>query len=100
MAVYMVSFTIHSDSTYQDRYDSFMEQIKKGGLWWGDTTSFVAVRTDESMEEFCNRIYFKSSFDPAKDLFLILDYETQNGYTRGHVKDSYIFTLMPFVRKL
>jgi hypothetical protein len=100
MAIYLVSFDLKSDATYASRYKSFMEQVKKGGLWWADTTSFVAVKTDEDIDTFCRRIYVSSEFDSAKDLYLVLNADVKSGRVRGPVKDSYLFTLLPYVTKL
>ena len=100
MSIFLVSFDLKYDATYSKRYDSFMEQVKKGGKWWADTTSFVAVHTDETIDEFCSRIYLSSDILESKDLFLVLDAEVKSGRVRGPVSDQYLFTLLPFVKKL
>jgi hypothetical protein len=100
MPVYAVSFDLEYDSTYHDRYTSFMEQVKKGGDWWADTTSFVAVRTSETIDNFCSRIWSMSGFNSAKDLYLVLDTEKLSARIRGKIKDRDIFKLMPYLIEL
>jgi len=100
MAVYAVSFDLEYDSTYQDRYTTFMEQVKMGGAWWADTTSFVVVRTGETIDPFCTRIYTQSGFNSAKDLYLVCDTEKLSARIRGKFKDKDIFKLMPYLIEL
>lgn len=100
MAVYSVSFNIKYDDTYSARYDSFMEQVKKSGKWWAETTSYVVVETAESIDEFCSRIYAYSDFNASKDRYLVLDVNAKSGRYRGVNTDSDLFTLIPYVKKL
>jgi hypothetical protein len=100
MAVFAVSFDLHYDANYQDRYASFMEQVKKGGVWWADTTSFVVVRTAETIDTFCSRIYTQSSFNSTKDLYLVMDTEVKSARIRGKISDRDIFKLIPYLTEL
>jgi len=100
MSVFCVTFDLKYDSTYDSRYKSFMEQLKKSGTWWADPTSFVAVQSTETIDEFCHRIYVHSEFDESKDLFLVLDSEVKAGRVKGVVKDQDLFKLLPFVKKV
>ena len=100
MAVYAVSFDLEYDSNYQDRYTSFTDQVKKGDDWWADTTSFVVVRTTETIDTFCTRIYAYSSFNASKDLYLVVDSEIKSARIRGKIKDRDIFKLMPYLIEL
>ncbi|MFK4505433.1 hypothetical protein LPJ38_34765 [Bradyrhizobium daqingense] len=100
MAVFAVSFDLEYDTDYQSRYSSFMEQVKKTGDWWGDTTSFVIVRTAESIDSFCSRIYVDSRFNATKDLYLVSDTEKLSARIRGKIRDRDIFNLMPYLIEL
>ncbi|WP_409188588.1 hypothetical protein [Bradyrhizobium sp. RDM4] len=100
MATLSVSFDLEYDSTYQARYTSFMEQVKKSGLWWADTTSFVVVSTTESIDEFCSRIYVNSDFNATKDLFLVMDTEVKSARIRGKISDRDAFKLIPYLIEL
>lgn len=77
-----------------------MEQVKKTAPWWADTTSFVAVETSETIDDFCDRIYYKSSFNQSIDLFLVLDANIKSGRVRGKLRDQDLFKVLPFVKKL
>lgn len=100
MAVFAVSFDLEYDANYQSRYSSFMEQVKKTGDWWADTTSFVVVRTSESIDSFCSRIYIDSSFDASKDVYLVSDTEKLSARIRGKIRDRDIFKLMRYLIEL
>jgi len=100
MTVFTVSFSITFDDSYSQRYDSFMEQVKQGGKWWAETTSFVVVQTDETIDAFCSRIYVKSDFNATKDRYLVLDANAKDGRYRGVNTDDDLFTLIPYVKKL
>lgn len=99
MAVFIVSFELKYNDTYNKRYESFMEQIKKG-LWWAENTSVVIVRTDETIDDFCNRIYLHSDFNASTDRFLVLDADVKSGRAKGVITDQDLFKLLPFVKKL
>jgi len=100
MSVYVVSFELKYEDTYSARYDSFMEQVKKTSPWWAENTSTVVVKTDETIDDFCHRIYYDSSIIESKDRFLVLDADVRSGRVRGPVQDDDLFRLLPFVKKL
>lgn len=100
MATFLVSFDLKYNDSYSKRYDSFMEQVKAGGKWWADTTSFVAVETDEDIDTFCDRIYYSSDFNGTTDLYLVLDANAISGRVRGKIVDQDLFKVLPFVKKL
>jgi hypothetical protein len=100
MAIYAVSFDLEYDTTYQERYRSFMEQVKKGSDWWADTTSFVVVQTSETIDSFCSRIWTQSGFSSSKDLYLVFDTEKLSARIRGKIKNRQIFKLMPYLIEL
>lgn len=96
MAHFIVTFRIASDSGYQERYDSFVEQVYKvavGGIGstWDETTSFfsfVAVGTAASV---CSALYLKSSFDDSKDIMVVIELDSRTKATKSPVK--YLNTL-------
>jgi len=98
MARYAVTFRIHEDSDYSNRYDSFTEQVKKGvSYWWAGTTSFYAVQTSEALGDYCSRIYFQSKFNATKDLFVVVNVETGEGRSKGKITDRDLFRAFPGV---
>lgn len=100
MPVYCVSFVIESNSTYQKRYDSFVSECKKDSEYWTDTTSFIVVKTSDSIDKFCQRIYLNSDFNAYMDLFLVIDPNSSDGRVKGTVKDKDLFTLLPKVKQI
>lgn len=101
MARYAVTFRIHYDADYQDRYDTFAEQVKKGATrWWAETTSFYAIETSESLDAFCARIYVHSKFNATKDIFVVVNVETGTGRSRGKISDRDLFKVFPGVVEL
>jgi hypothetical protein len=101
MAVFLVSFDIRYDATYQHRYSSFIKEVQKTSPWWADSTTFIAVQTDETIDDFCSRIYLKSDFDALKDRFLVLDANVMSGRVKGAITDQdHLLQLLPFVTKL
>ena len=98
MPRYAVTFRIHDDTGYQNRYESFTEQVRKGATyWWAGTTSFYAIQTSEALKVYSDRIYFDSSFDPSRDIFVVVNVETGEGRTRGSISDKDLFRAFPSV---
>src|SRR5690349_12887268 len=100
MAIYTVSFEIKYDSSYDDRYKTFNACVQACDKWWAETTSFYIVQTGEDIDAFCDRIYFGSTFDSSKDIYVVLDALVKSGRARGNITDDTLFALLPFVKKL
>ena len=49
MAVFLVSFDIKYDYSYQERYSSFVKEVQKTSPWWADNTTFIVVEINESI---------------------------------------------------
>lgn len=92
MGVYAVSFELKSDSDYSERYDSLIEQLKLKGDMWDETTSFALVKTEESLDDFEHRLYFKSKLIASKDKLFVIDVTDRPCIARGAF-------LMPFTLK-
>lgn len=86
MAVHSVSFTLKRDSTYSERYESFMAQIRASKKVWEETTSFALVETAESASELETRLYVKSMFNHTKDLMIVIDVTGRSGVSRGKLE--------------
>jgi hypothetical protein len=82
MATYAVSFTIKWNDTYNERYDSFMEQIRKCKTVWTETTSFALVETDEKIVDFEFRLWL-SKFNSTTDSLLVIDASYDDATIRG-----------------
>lgn len=98
MPRYAVSFRIDYNATYQERYDSFCEEVRRGAAtWWAGTTSFFAVQSSDDLDTFCNRIYYRSKFSAACDVFLVVNIETGAGRSKGPVPDRDLYRAFPGV---
>jgi hypothetical protein len=88
MPSYAVSFEIHSDATYLSRYTSLMEQVREhpSVAPWMETTSFVLVDTEESLEAFAHRLYFGSKLIDSKDILLVFDPARSSAIARGPIE--------------
>ncbi len=82
---YIISFEIASDSTYSQRYNSLMVEIKKT-LHWTSTTSFASVRSTESLNDISHRMYYNSDLIDSKDKLLVIDSQTNSATYRGPSK--------------
>ncbi|VVT04749.1 hypothetical protein [Erythrobacter sp. EC-HK427] len=99
MATYAVSFNIHYDTanSYNERYESLMDEIKKCPKFWLETTSFCLCETNETLETFERRLYL-SKFSPTKDKMLVLDVRYDDAIARGNIKDQMTLrSLLPSV---
>ena len=85
MATYAVSFHLKKDRTYNDRYDSLMEEIEKSTLIWVETTSFCLVRSGKTLATFTSSLYM-TAFDPSKDKLLVMDVGDVNATARGDIE--------------
>lgn len=98
MARFAVTFRIHDDSGYSDRYNSFTTEVRKGvAHWWAGTTSFYAIETAETLDAYCRRIWLNSTFDGSKDVYVVVNVETGAGRSRGPVSDRDLFRAFPGV---
>lgn len=85
---YAVSFRIDTAThtfTYSERYNSFMEQVRKTGSW-EETTSFALVTTSETLDAFSTRLYVESYFNAVNDLMIVIDIERGVAISRGPVE--------------
>ncbi len=50
MAIFAISFRIHEDSTYEERYESLVDEIKNEavGSTWEETTSFYVIKSTQT----------------------------------------------------
>jgi hypothetical protein len=83
MAIFAISFRIKEDSTYQERYDSLVERIKKNasGSTWEETTSFFLIESTKSSQTLCDDLYNNSQIMSSKDILLITNL-SQKGYAQ------------------
>lgn len=89
MANFILTFRIKDDATYQDRYDSLLEQLysiaPRPGVW-EETSSFIAFAYDGSLDDVHSALYFQSSFSPSKDTMVIVDLSNRRKIAAGVIK--------------
>ena len=84
---YAVSFEIKSDSTYDERYQSLMDEIEAAGEdLWAETTSFILVGSNEDIAAFADRLYYGSKILDTKDMLLVIDHAASAAIGRGPIK--------------
>lgn len=88
MAKYAVTFrfeyAVAGGSTYDERYSSFMAQLRKTGTW-EETTSFALTTSTEGLEQFADRLYLESLFNANYDTMLVINIETGWAVSRGKI---------------
>jgi hypothetical protein len=85
---YGISFELKKDSTYQDRYQSLVDQFydTESEVPWDETTSFVLLRSKENIDELADRLYFSTELDASKDILLVFDHRASVAIARGPIK--------------
>lgn len=97
MTHFIVTFRIASDTTYQERYDSFVDQVIKvaggnAGKVWDETTSFYAFTAASTAETVAASLNSNSKFDTTKDLLVVIDLDNRVKATRGKVPYESLLT--------
>jgi hypothetical protein len=86
---YAISFELKSDSDYSERYQSLMDEIRKTpgnpGVWT-ETTSFVLLRSAETIDVLEHRLYYRSKLNAAKDKLLVIDHHSGVAVARGPIE--------------
>lgn len=89
MENFILTFRIKADETYQDRYDSLLEQlyaIAPSPKVWEETSSFVAFEYSGSLDDVHTRLYLYSKFSSTKDTMVIIDLTNRRKIAAGVVK--------------
>ena len=84
MATYAVSFHLKKDSSYETRYGSLMEEIRKSSTVWDETTSFCLVERSESLSVFTSKLYM-TDFSPSRDKLLVMSVKEVAASARGDI---------------
>jgi hypothetical protein len=87
MSLFAISFRVHEDSTYQERYDSLVKEIKSEAIdkIWDETTSFFLIESDKTSKTLCNDLYLHSNILESKDILLVINL-SQKGYDQRGAK--------------
>lgn len=97
MAIFAITFRIHEDSTYRDRYVSVVEAIQQQTLstYWDEPTSFYLIESRLNSAEVADAINANSSFAENKDLLLVINLSQTKGHKAlGQVTSGELRKLM------
>jgi hypothetical protein len=99
MAVLMVSFRIEEVGNDDQRRRELCAAIESMGLrHWKDTTSFYLIEADASPRELASTL--KDYIDTAEDIVLVRSMESKTAFVAGFVRDSDLFELMPYCKRV
>src|SRR4051812_9158322 len=87
MAIFAITFRIHEDATYNDRYNSLMEQIRRAAVDpadnWNEPTSFVIMQSDQSTASLFHALYYQSSIVETKDVLVVVNLSEKTYAQKG-----------------
>ena len=89
MSTYCVTFRIAdktvSGKSYDDRYRQFMKDVKDGGGFWFDPTSFLLVESHRSTPDYAKKAV--QALSEVHDMAFIFDPEDMSACYFGNVED-------------
>lgn len=97
MAIFDLTFRIHEDASYSERYESVVEAIKRccHGPYWDQTTSYFLFDNPASAEAIAEWIDQNSKFAPSKDVLLVTNLSTKSYKAIGSIQNRNVLdTLM------
>lgn len=97
MAIFATTFRIHNDDTYQDRWSSVVEAIRKEttSTYWEEPTSFALIESGKNSSEVAASINQNSKLDPSKDLLVVINISVTKGHSAvGVIRDGDFQKLM------
>jgi hypothetical protein len=90
MAVFALTFRIHRDAGYDDRYASTVEAIKScchGDEYWDEPTSFFLFENPSTSAKIAEWIEANSDFAPSKDLLTVINLTQKACAPKGNVRE-------------
>ncbi len=96
MAIFAITFRIHNDATYERRYNSVVEAIKKQttSKYWDEPTSFFLIENSLNSTDLANSINQSSELNEDRDLLLVVNLSAKGYQAVGLVRDDDIHELM------
>jgi hypothetical protein len=87
MAIFAITFRIHQDATYTERYNSLIDQIKKESIDsadnWDEPTSFVLMQSRQTANDLCDALYIRSSISESKDVLVVVNLSEKTYAQKG-----------------
>jgi len=96
MAIFLISFRIQEDSTYEERYESLVDEIKNeaSGSIWDETTSFFIIESNKASQLLCDDLYDHSQIVDSKDVLLVINLSARGYAQRGAQYPNRLSNLM------
>jgi hypothetical protein len=98
MSIFAITFRIHDDAGYQDRYQTVVDAIKtfaaQGKKYWDEPTSFFLIDSSKNSEGIAAEIDRNSDFASSKDLLLVTNLSQKGFKAIGNVRDDDLYELM------
>lgn len=90
MAIFAITFRIHNDSGYSDRYSSLDELIRaeSPSSWWRETTSFYLIKSAKTAQGLVDHLYLNSEFDASKDIMGVINLSAKAHAHKGTFTDT------------
>jgi hypothetical protein len=90
MAIFAVTFRIHDDDTYQERWLSAVSAIRNETVseYWEEPTSFALIESDKTSEAVADSINNNSKLAPSKDLLVVINISVTKGHKAVGVIDD------------
>lgn len=96
MAIFAITFRIHDDSTYDERYESVMAAItaQSTSTYWAETTSFYLIEAKKKSADLAAEIDANSKFADDRDLLVVINLTEKAHKAIGRVTDSDLEVLL------
>jgi hypothetical protein len=100
MASFWLTFRIHHNRTYDQRYQALMDHLANAGAeFWEEPTSFIAFTADHTIDALGQ--YLKNAIDETVDVFVLREIGKDNTRYAGTFANPRTFPLhFPAAKKL
>lgn len=103
MAEYCITFRIKNQTvggkTYQDRYNSIVENANEGLGMWNEPTSFLLIASDSDTSSFSRKVV--AGLNEQHDMAFIFDPADMSACYFGDVEsEDVLLSFFPRARKL
>lgn len=86
MPTHVVTFRVEYDASYERRWTSIVDTIRKeasGNLTFEEMTSVIVINSPKSAEDLASSIYIRSLMDGNKDRLVVFNMTSHDYAMRG-----------------
>lgn len=97
MEVFDLTFRLHEDSDYPNRYESVNDAIKNvcHGEYWSRSSSYYLFQNPTSAKQITDWIEANSKFAPSKDMLLVTNLSSKDHSPVGIIEtDALLHRIM------